>query len=45
MHQRSTSSADARQLEAMKEWIRTHEEAALLAAFALGVFVGAFMRT
>jgi hypothetical protein len=45
MHRRAAPSEDARQLETMKEWIRNHEEAALLAAFALGVFVGAFMRT
>lgn len=36
---------EARKQEAAKEWIRTHQEAAMLAAFALGVFIGIWMRS
>lgn len=34
-----------REQEALKAWIREHEELSLIAAFALGVFIGALMRT
>lgn len=35
----------AREQEAVKAWIRDHEELALIGAFAVGVFIGAIMRT
>lgn len=43
---RSRSAADGGELfqDAAKRWIRRHENAALLAAFAVGVFIGAWMR-
>lgn len=31
--------------EAVKAWIRAHEELALLCAFAAGVFIGSLMRS
>lgn len=31
--------------EAAKEWIRAHETLALLSAFAVGVFIGTWMRS
>lgn len=31
--------------EAIKAWIRNHEEVALVGAFAIGVFIGALMRS
>ena len=31
--------------EAAKEWIRSHETLALVSAFAVGVFIGALMRS
>ncbi len=30
--------------DAAKTWIRDHQDAAMLAAFAIGVFMGAWMR-
>lgn len=30
--------------DVVQEWIRDHQDAALLAAFAVGVFMGAWMR-
>lgn len=38
------ASPDAGFQRAVTEWIRSHKEAAMLVAFAFGVFVGAWMR-
>lgn len=35
---------EAREQEAAKEWVREHRDVAIIAAFALGVFIGAWMR-
>lgn len=36
---------EPRKQEAAKQWIRDHQEAAMLAAFAIGVFIGTWMRS
>lgn len=42
---RSGREPRAREQEALKAWIREHEEMSLIGAFALGVFIGALMRS
>ncbi len=34
----------AAEQQAAKEWVREHQDVALIAAFALGVFMGAWMK-
>lgn len=36
--------AEAREQQAAKNWVREHQDVALVAAFALGVFMGVWMK-
>lgn len=39
-----TRRHEAYEQQAAKEWVRDHQDVAVIAAFALGVFVGVWMR-
>ena len=39
-----TAHTRASEQQAAKEWVREHQDVALIAAFALGVFMGVWMK-
>ena len=42
--QRAPARDEAHEQQAAKDWVREHQDIALIAAFALGVFMGMWMK-